>query len=108
VSQIRMQPKPLSCMLIHLKGGEDVVVGTYDNYEEAYQAAKAIKSGEYKVFKTIELFTRVREISFRSQKQFDQQLLIERDASAKERSNVLGNLSDADLQEKINQGGVQF
>jgi hypothetical protein len=110
MTKLRMEPKVVSCLLIHYKGGEDVVVGEFTNYEEAYKAARNMGGDrKYRIFKTVETFVRVREMSFRhTKKEFDQQLLIERDTAAKDRSLALSQLSDQELQDKIKNNGDIF
>ncbi len=111
MSPIRQEPKVISCLLFQYKGGEDILIGEYADYDTAYKVARdvATRDPSYRVFKTIETFTRVRECSFnRHRREDEQELLAGRDAEAKARAKVLTELSDEQLNMVIQENGLDF
>lgn len=109
MSLIRSNPQIVSCLLIQFRGGENVVIGEYPDYDAAYKAARDTPDDGYRVFKTIETFTRTREVSFNHNKRSQEaELLRNRDDSAAARAAALSKLTADDLNQLITNGGDIF
>jgi hypothetical protein len=109
VSSIRQQPQVVSCLLFQYRGGENVLVGEYPDYETAYKAARDTNDPDYRIFKTVETFTRTRECSFnRHKREEERELLANRDTNARSRAQDLTELSDQQLNEIIKKNGLGF
>lgn len=109
MSSIRNEPKIVNCILIQFRGGENIVIGEYRDYDAAYKAACQLSDDQYAIFKTIETFTRTREISLRVDRRTqDAKLMADRDAEAITRAAMLKTMSDEELDRKINDNGMLF